>query len=202
MSHINSISKERVGVSVSALLVALGLIITLNTGCAPISIDTTVNSKFNFSALKTFSLVTNQQTGSEKLPIDKSLLDKTIINKITSILTNKGFNINEASNDFLVSYYIVIEEKSVDLRTINNYYSDIGYDPHPINSFDHRQYTTINVAFYQQGTLIIDIIDNKTKEIIWRGSAQSPLGVHNEDTKKLERAEKAIVKILKEFPPD
>jgi hypothetical protein len=55
----------------------------------------------------------------------------------------------------------------------------------------------LDADFYPKGTLVIDLIDRDTNEIIWRGTADAPI----DETSTIERIEQAVVSILREFPP-
>ena len=50
---------------------------------------------------------------------------------------------------------------------------------------------------YEVGTLIIDIVDAKTKELIWRGTAKGEI---NPDTARQD-IDEAVKKIFNNFPP-
>jgi hypothetical protein len=52
---------------------------------------------------------------------------------------------------------------------------------------------------YMDGTLVIDMYDTKTKRLLWRGSAEGVLSYRAETNKKLE---KAVAKMLEDFPPN
>jgi hypothetical protein len=55
---------------------------------------------------------------------------------------------------------------------------------------------------WQQGTLLIDILDAQTKELVWRGSAQAELTMNASDEEKDKRVDEAVRKMLKDFPPN
>ena len=52
---------------------------------------------------------------------------------------------------------------------------------------------------YQEGTLVIDLYDGKTKQLIWRGSTESVLADKAEKNEK--NLEKGVAKMFKDFPP-
>jgi hypothetical protein len=60
------------------------------------------------------------------------------------------------------------------------------------------QATTMPVT-YKVGTLVIDMYDNQTKHLIWRGVATKSLS--NKPEKNEKALEKAVQKMLKDFPP-
>jgi hypothetical protein len=52
---------------------------------------------------------------------------------------------------------------------------------------------------YQEGTLVVDLFDGKTKQIIWRGSAEGTLSDKAEKNEK--NLDKGVAKMFKNFPP-
>jgi hypothetical protein len=56
----------------------------------------------------------------------------------------------------------------------------------------------IDVHTYTEGTLIVDLIDAKEEQLVWRGSGT---GVVGNQEKIKEKAGEAIQKILADFPP-
>jgi hypothetical protein len=59
--------------------------------------------------------------------------------------------------------------------------------------------TTTTVENYQVGTLVVDMFDNSSKRLIWRGMASDTLS--NKVSKNENRLEKAVDKMFKDFPP-
>ena len=60
--------------------------------------------------------------------------------------------------------------------------------------------TRADVFQYREGTLIIDLMDSKNKNLIWRGWGVSVLG-DNSVSLTEEEINDILIKILKEFPP-
>jgi hypothetical protein len=52
---------------------------------------------------------------------------------------------------------------------------------------------------YQEGTLVIDMYDAKTKQLLWRGTAEGTLS--DKAGKNEQKLEKAVAKMFKDFPP-
>jgi hypothetical protein len=52
---------------------------------------------------------------------------------------------------------------------------------------------------YQAGTLVIDMYDAKTKQLLWRGTAGGTLS--DKADKNEKKLEKAVAKMFKDFPP-
>jgi hypothetical protein len=53
---------------------------------------------------------------------------------------------------------------------------------------------------YKEGTLVVDLYDAKTKQLIWRGSAEDTLS--NKAEKNEKNLDKGVAKMFKKFPPE
>jgi predicted pyridoxine 5'-phosphate oxidase superfamily flavin-nucleotide-binding protein len=56
--------------------------------------------------------------------------------------------------------------------------------------------TTLNV-----GTLAFDVYDTAAKQLVWKGTATKTLNPSKDPKKNQERLQKAMDKLLKNFPP-
>ncbi len=52
---------------------------------------------------------------------------------------------------------------------------------------------------YKVGTLIVDLFDAKTKQLIWRGTSSNTLS--NNSDKNIKNLDKGADKMFKHFPP-
>ena len=75
---------------------------------------------------------------------------------------------------------------------------------HVTTDFDHQanfsQYKTYSWQNYKEGTLVVDLYDAKTKQLIWRGSAEDTLSDKAEKNEK--NLDKGVAKMFKKFPPE
>jgi hypothetical protein len=55
------------------------------------------------------------------------------------------------------------------------------------------------VSDYTEGTLLVDMYDTKTKQLIWRGTAVDE--VKEKQDKREKQMAKASEKLFKKFPP-
>ena len=118
---------------------------------------------------------------------------KTAIN---STLASKGLTQVDSAGD--VS--IVVLEMTKEHQTLSSYYDQEGYGgwgwrwgggfPDP---------PTDSEEVYEEGTLVVDLFDSRTKKVIWRGSSKNTLsGKLTDDDKKLKRD---VNKLFAHFPP-
>jgi len=61
--------------------------------------------------------------------------------------------------------------------------------------------STTYVNEWDEGTLLIDVIDAKKNELIWRGSAQAELRKHQDPSEGQEVLNDVVARILRDFPP-
>lgn len=180
-------------------IVFSGLLILLVSGCTPIQIKVDYNKDINFDKFQSYSWIPNEQLDIVDINFDKKLLDGLVTNTADDALKAKGFTVNDHKPDLLISYYLVVDTKT-DVYVVDNYYSNIPYAIPPTTS-STRDYQRLRENTYEQGILIIDIVDQQTKERIWRGYAQSRIGIYKEPEKQQERVVTAINKIFSNFPP-
>ena len=57
------------------------------------------------------------------------------------------------------------------------------------------------VSYYREGTLVIDVLDQKNNELAWRGMAQGILKNYDTGKEMQQDIDGAVTKILAEFPP-
>ncbi|WP_455207736.1 DUF4136 domain-containing protein [Kaarinaea lacus] len=178
--------------------ITLCFAILLFYGCAPIQIKVDYDQNINFDKYKSYAWIANEQPDIVDISFEKTLLDNLVMDTTDKVLKDRGYARNN-NPDFLITYYLVVNTKT-DVYLVENYYSNIGYPTQPTTS-STRDYEKLRKSTYEQGMLILDIVDNQTKERIWRGYAQSRIGIYNEREKQEKRIRTAIKKILNEFPP-
>jgi len=170
------------------LIVFVMLLIT--TGCSSTpNVNYDKNAKFDFSLLKTYRVLTK----SDKPGKFTTLNGKRIASAITTRLNQSGFNqVEKPQADFLVAYHSVIEKNFKVTKAYRNY----GYSPY------WRSYTSepAYIRSYKKGTLIIDIIDPKLKEVVWRGSVSTKIKANSSIEKKIASITTAVNLILNDFP--
>ena len=58
---------------------------------------------------------------------------------------------------------------------------------------------TTTVQNYRTGTLVLDMYDAKTRQLLWRGSASDTVSQNTE--KNIKNLDKGVAKMFKSFPP-
>lgn len=157
--------------------------------CSSTKIMSDYDESVNFKNYKTY----NFSSETDKLPID-DIIKSRLINSISSNLDNKGF-VQSDNPDFLVD---------LDVKTKNKRdYSNTNVNVSTTFGKRWRFRTGVGKTFskeinYTEGTLLINIIDNKKKQLIWKGSGTDVVKDKNLNSSVISEA---INKILSSFPP-
>jgi hypothetical protein len=128
-------------------------------------------------------------TGDPRLDKDPFFQDH-MLGAVEKGLAEKGYQrVTAESADLLIHYHANIGERlDVDQRD-----RDYGY----CYGDDCQAATTT----YEAGTLVLDVVDARTKRVIWRGWAQESLGdiLNNEDRME-KRINEAVARMLARLP--
>jgi hypothetical protein len=114
-------------------------------------------------------------------------------------LRAKGVVKSTANPDFLVVQHVNAQEQ------INVTNWGYGYGPrlNYVGTSLGRYWGTGGVPTYgyEQGTLILDFVDPKTKQMIWRGAAAADVEYVDSSDKRWDIIKNAVKEILKNYPP-
>jgi hypothetical protein len=167
------------------VMAVLGMLVGLLAMSAQAqSVQTDFDKSFRLSNLKTFSFVDQRRGPTDPLAAD-SLNDNRIRTAMESQLIGNGFRMETEKTDFVIAYYVTTKNKlSV---------QDYGYGPP--RWFGSRD---IRVNQYSEGTLMVDFIDARTNQVIWRGRASGTLELKGVDKK----IGKSVEKLVKQFVKD
>ena len=164
-------------------------------------VATDYEAGYNFAALKTFTLKSEKQDTKENILISPFTFSH--IHSVVNTELSKRYQAvaENASPDFLVSYHVVMEEK-LDPSTYDELYGygfwGRGYR-YPSPLFYHPPLGGVRV--YNQGSLIIDMVDAKTQQPIWRGVSEKRLSRSLSPQKQREILSSAVQEVLTQFPP-
>ena len=165
------------------------LLLFMLTSCDAIKVNSDYDKKVDFAQFKTFAFY---KSGIDKVEIS-DLDKKRILHSVDDAMTAKGFTKSETP-DILVNIFTK-EREQVDVNRFNSgwgYGWGYGWNPYMWGG-------NTSVNRYTEGTLYIDLIDAKKKELIWQGEGE---GVLTKDTnKKDEKIKEFVTKILEQYPP-
>jgi Domain of unknown function (DUF4136) len=151
------------------------------------STTTDYDHNVDFANFKTYSW--------GKLETSNSIWDERVKSAVDSALTAKGWTHLPSGGDVLVNAF----GKSHSEHTINTFYDGFegGWRWRGFGDFGEA---TTTVDTYKVGTLVVDMFDSNTKNLIWRGVAIDTLSSNPEkNTKKLDGE---VHKMFERFPPN
>ncbi|WP_372746922.1 DUF4136 domain-containing protein [Lutibacter sp.] len=160
----------------------------LVASCSSVRVTSDYDTTTDFSKFKTFAFY---KKGIDKVEI--SDLDKRrILKAIENELLAKGMTISE-NPDVLVNIFTKSRQK-VDIYNHNNMY--FGWHP-----WYYGPNFGTHISKYTEGTLFVDLIDAKTKELAWQGIGSGALNTTGNVTKKEERIKEFVGEIMAKYPP-
>ncbi len=153
-------------------------------------------------------------SGSAEPAIHSPILERRIRGEIDSELARLGYRRDTSgAPDFRVAFK-VLTEKETDTYSggYGGFYSpySFGHGHFGHGGFGHGgfghfglspYYGPAIVRQYVQGTLVLDIVDGRTNELIWRGWATDRLDDDPKPKQVRHYVTAAVQKILEEFPP-
>ena len=159
------------------------------SSCRSVRVVTDYDKVAPFETYKTFGF---HKEGVDRVEI--SDLDKRrVLRAIETALLEKGFTKSD-NPDLLVNFFTKEKQQ---INIYNNNFNTFGYGW----GWARGPYfgTQYNVSNSTQGTLYIDLIDTKRKELIWQGIGRGNLttSVKYKD----ERINTFVRSILEEYPP-
>jgi hypothetical protein len=170
------------------------LALALLTGCASYSVSYDYDVTASFGRYKTFDYYASKK-GTRGTT---SLMDKRVRAAVEKELQAKGFVMEtKADPDFLVTYYPVVQERKY--RTTTHVRMGMGWGYRPF--YGGMGVSTSQVHRYKEGTIVIEIVDFKTNQMIWQGAAAGALTGLNNPEDADEVVPKAVRDILGKFPP-
>ncbi len=148
------------------------------------------DSDVDFTAYSSFAIF--DRPGKEgRRPQMSELVDRRIASSTTREIQSRGFSqTSPTSADFLVTFHTAIRQ-----RVVVNRSGWYGWGRRGRGGWSGG---TRRVNTFPEGTLVIDIIDRRQRELVWRGVGEGAFTTANPSD---ERVSKCVARILRDFPP-
>lgn len=169
-------------------------------GCATsMKVQSDYDESADFSNLKTYAW----ETGVKQNEDISEDTDRCIRQAVDSALQLKGYQKVSLSPDLKVRYELTVEEKTETL-SVGQPYSpvDISGGVVQVNRTwqSYEMMKRMETMKYDQGTLILDIVDERTNKHLWRGSVSAIIDPSATPQKRETRINEAVGKVLASFP--
>ena len=174
---------------------AFALVLTGSLGaCSGMKITTDYNPETapNFSAYQTYAWLPQPIRRDPR--VYNSITEDQVRRAVDNSLSASGFRKSTSGTpDFLVAWQAAIEDK-VDVTMVNGYY---GYGYRGWGAWGAEP----TVQAYDEGTLIVDVVDGESRELVWRGVAQAKVSQDPSPDQRGRKINEAVNKIFSNFPP-
>ncbi|WP_034061609.1 DUF4136 domain-containing protein [Lacinutrix jangbogonensis] len=168
------------------------MLLMIVSSCTSVRVASDYDKSADFDSYKTFAFF---KTGIDKAEI--SDLDKRrILRAIETEMLAKGFT-KSKNPDLLVS---IFTKERQEVNVWNNGFGGYGYgwgwSPYMGNNFNS------NISTTTEGSLYIDLIDAKKKELVWQGKGSGYLNTSSSVDKREERIRTFVAEIMTKYPPE
>jgi len=165
-----------------ALSIAMILLASVVSVAQQVKTDYDRNA--NFAQYKTYSW-------SSVKTKDPLLVDR-IKSAVNSTLAARGFTQVDSGGDLSITAMEITRNQ----QTLNKFY-DGGFGGWRWGGFGNATTTT---ETYKVGTLVVDLFDTQSRELVWRGSSSNT--VSNKSDKNIKNLNNGVEKMFKHFPPE
>ena len=166
------------------------MVAALAAGCASMNVSSHIERNVTFT-----DYVTYEWGPPDNLPVGDPRLDNNpffrdyVMGAIEKKLAAKGYEQAVSGQpDLLIHYHANVNQR-VEVYEADNRY---GY------CYDNCQPQVVD---YDQGTLVVDIVDAKTNKVVWRGWAQDSINGIIDDQRRLEKqVDEGVTKMMSLLP--
>lgn len=193
-------------------LLATVVVLTLSACASAIQSTVDVADQADFSNFQTYAWITDKSliarsdaTSELGYPLNEQRTRAAVERE----LARKGYRkVSGTEADFVVSFTVGSRDRVQVQQYYNNYgYSYHGYH-HGFTRYGYAGYgypgygnygSTAGVYTFTEGSVVVDIFDNRSKEAIWHGSASKRLSRKDKDN-ATQLIDQAIASLFIEFP--
>ena len=172
--------------------------VLLAGACSPISVSTQYDARLDFARYRTFAWAPKSPGRGPVEAVARGFRAR-LERAVELALVAKGFTVSRSKPepDLLLDYHAYLH-LGRDVRVSNYGYdvlpslgTDWGYDCCPFNESGVEEHD------YQEGTLVLEVIEAPTRRLVWRGTARGMADPELTDQMLLREARK----LVDNFPP-
>lgn len=160
------------------------------SACASMNVSSHIERNVAFSNYVTFDWgpPDNLPVGDPRLDNNPFFNDR-VQGAIEKQLARKGYERAVAGQaDLLIHYHAAVNQK-LDVYSVDNRYGYCYGNCEP------------QVVDYEQGTLVVDIVDAKTSKVVWRGWAQDTMnGIIDNQARLEKQVDEGVTKMMLRLP--
>ncbi len=164
--------------------VALAAVVLIAACASGPTINTDFNPTTNFAQYHSFGFKSTEQ-------IPDPIVESRIQSAVTAALTSKGWTLNNQNPDIWVVPHVAMSEQT----QLNTYNQGWGYGRWGGGP------STTTVEKIPVGTVLIDLVDAKASQLVWRGTASNTLQQSASPEQRQQNLNSAMQDLFKNFPP-
>ncbi len=172
----------------------------LLAACGGIRVSQDYLPEASFNQLKTYRWDPALLAKEDKVENNNPLLNQRIHKAIDRKLAAMGYQLTDSDKaDFRVSYQTQVQPRIESEGTTGSFAIGFGN----IGHFGAIGIHTGNIITEKdEATLVIDVIDNNSGKLLWRGVSTRYAYTHTDPEKLTQIINKHVDAILSQFPPD
>jgi len=182
-------------IAMKLILYATALLIAI-ASCTTVKVD---QSSANLSKYRTYAFMDPDVKAGKNPLYYNDIATQNVESVVDNALLNKGLTKNESNPDLLIGYHFFVEQKT---RTVNDppmYGPYMGWGRWGWRGWapGYWGWGRSRTETYNDGTLVVDMVDARRKKLVWRGSIENAVTNPNMITEQLPRE---VNKILEKYP--
>lgn len=181
------------------LLMLILLSASMFFGCSTVQVGQDYDPAKTFPQLRTYDWQSKIQEKTVDPRVNSPLVDARIRAAVDRSLMGKNYlKVSNGTPDFYVAYQFVIHRKIES----DGLQSGVGFGFGSYGSFGGIGIGTgSDISEYDEGMLIIDIIDAKSGGLLWRGTGTRRVHLQTDPEKTTQNVNETVDKIMAQFPP-
>lgn len=187
------------------MLLLAGFVLAI-AACSPrVAVD---SAKVDFNKYRTYDWMDSDVKGSQNPLYYNQIASQNVESVVNQALATKGLKQVTGRPDLLVGYHFFVQERTRTVSNGSNFAGPLygpyygwgrwgygGWGPGWYGyNFGNPQYTQ---QPYEAGTVVVDMVDARTHQLVWRGSIQDAV---NNPAKINDQLAREVQKIVEKFP--
>ena len=182
------------------LILALFLAVFIFNGCSTVTVKSDYDPEYNFGEFSSYRWATEKEFNPQDVLAQNPLVRKRVIDAVDKALAGK--RIKKVEEGETADLVVVVHAGSKERMNVTStgvtgggYYGG-WYDP-----WWGAYGGTTHVSYYEEATLVVDLVCWETKELAWRGMATGTVQENQTGEEQQERLDGIAVKIFENYPP-
>jgi hypothetical protein len=171
------------------------LIILSSASCVSVKVSSDYDQTVDFASYKTYGYIVYP----ENLPYERSQSERVLIS-IGNELNARGYKKSDNPDVFIDLKVRTGDKKTVASSSTGQYSTMYGQDY--LYAWG-TSFTTANINYdtYAKGTMFIDIIDARKKQLVWQGRGMANISPDRNSQEREKNIAEVVAKIMKGYPP-